>query len=265
MLCWRATRCACTSWRLFSTQRLYLNDMSLLQHSATVVGVSECGEQVMLDASVFHPQGGGQPSDAGALTRASDGAVFEVAKAVVGKGGADVAHIGAGARLQVGDAVTAAIDGERRKLHSVLHSAGHAVDVALASVGARDGQDDVAALVPTKGYHFPDGPKVTYAGVLAPERRLPLVGALQAALDALVAADIPTVVKDVRAAEVDPLYAGTGFPDAQESVRVVGVGGELFCPCGGTHVSSTAALGAVVIKKIGSKKGETKVYYDVAD
>jgi Ser-tRNA(Ala) deacylase AlaX len=46
---------------------LYLEDASLLQATATVLGVeqSEKGWTVALDATPFHPQGGGQPADVG--------------------------------------------------------------------------------------------------------------------------------------------------------------------------------------------------------
>lgn len=47
------------------TEKLYLKDTYLFNTEAKVYGVSkeESGVAVVLDRSIFHPQGGGQPSD----------------------------------------------------------------------------------------------------------------------------------------------------------------------------------------------------------
>ena len=48
-------------------------------------------------------------------------------------------------------------------------------------------------------------------------------------------------------------------------VRVVAVGGAAnTCPCGGTHVDRAARLRGVVVSKVKSAKGATKVSYTVA-
>lgn len=54
---------------------------------------------------------------------------------------------------QVGQAVSLRVDEAARRLHARLHSAGHALDAAMRTVGRTD-------LVPSKGYHFPDNPNV---------------------------------------------------------------------------------------------------------
>ena len=59
-------RCSAT---YAATDALYLGDTSMLETTATVLGLEE-GEKgwtAVLDATVFHPQGGGQPSDVGTL------------------------------------------------------------------------------------------------------------------------------------------------------------------------------------------------------
>jgi len=216
---------------------------------------------VVLDATIFHPQGGGQPTDVGAIT-AADGRVFRV---TMSKAAGDViTHTGTfvdgAAPFAAGEAVSLAIDGGARRLHARIHSAGHALDVALATVALTS--DAAKALVPTKGYHFPDGPTVEYKGKVDPAEADALVAQLQAALDKVIADDVPTSQRVIPATEVDPQYLGTGFPmDAQ--VRVVGVAGKLMCPCGGTHVMKSSELGAVKLEKLKTKKGATKLYYSV--
>jgi hypothetical protein len=53
--------------------------------------------------------------------------------------------------------VNLSIDGERRLLHSKLHSAGHLVDAIIARLGFIS---ETEGLLPTKGHHFPDNPFV---------------------------------------------------------------------------------------------------------
>jgi hypothetical protein len=55
------------------------------------------------------------------------------------------------------------------------------------------------------------------------------------------------------------------FITAARQVRVVGVAGDLLCPCGGTHVKNSSELGAVCVTKITTKKNETKVFYQLGD
>ena len=66
-------------------------DTSLLETTATVLGVEE-GEKgwtAVLDATVFHPQGGGQPSDAGTVGGVAVSSVDNVdGVAVQNEGGA---------------------------------------------------------------------------------------------------------------------------------------------------------------------------------
>ena len=58
------------------TEALFLNDATLLQCEATVLHADEAG--LVLDRTVFYPQGGGQAGDAGTLTTAR-GAVLSIA------------------------------------------------------------------------------------------------------------------------------------------------------------------------------------------
>ena len=56
------------------TNQLFLEDTALCRCEATVLAASAA--EVVLDASCFHPQGGGQPSDLGTIE--VDGKFFDV-------------------------------------------------------------------------------------------------------------------------------------------------------------------------------------------
>ena len=238
-------RCSAT---YAATDALYLGDTSLLETTATVLGVEE-GEKgwtAVLDATVFHPQGGGQPSDVGTLGDANVVSVFADGRA--GSGGVVYHALEAEPTFAVGDAVACRVDAEHRLRSARTHSAGHLIDVAMQRCGV--------GLEPTKGYHWATGCYVEYDDAnpetrMTADERAALKPKLQAALDELLAEDAPTDVST----------------DA-EGTRIVTVGG-LPCPCGGTHVASSGAIGAVTIealKKKGSGKSTAlRVSYSMSD
>ena len=257
------------------TEKAYFDDAATTSE-ATVRGVvrvfaDASGEgssspAVVLDRTVFHPQGGGQPSDTGIVETIDGSARFEVmlcradaATGVVTHGGRWL--VGSETDMPPGTSVRLTVDGEKRLLHSRIHSAGHAIDVAVSKLAAA-GNEYAAGLVPTKGYHFPDAPSVEYRGKVPADAAEAMVGELQAVLDDLVREDIATICKEVLASEVDPNYLATGFP-LDEKLRVVGVAGNLLCPCGGTHVDTSSALRGLKITRVKTKKGATKVSYVV--
>ena len=140
------------------TKLLYLEDFTRLECDAKIVERSqENGKEILiLDATVFYPQGGGQPYDTGVIESASGRFLVEEVRFMDGA----VRHIGhfEWGELVIGDTVQCHVDAERRLLHSRIHSAGHLVDLAVAELGL--------PWTPGKGYHFPQGPYVEYAGNL---------------------------------------------------------------------------------------------------
>lgn len=117
-------------------RRYYYSDD--LQGQARVLSCApaEAGAYaVELDATLFHPQGGGQPSDVGAL----DG----VAVLRVQQQGDSVVHFTA-APLPIGP-VTMQIDEAQRRLHARWHSGGHLIGWLGETRGWR----------PVKAHHWP--------------------------------------------------------------------------------------------------------------
>jgi len=211
---------------------------------ARVVLHGPAGE-VGVDASVFYPAGGGQPGDAGWLEW--EGGRLTVRDARKGEGGAVLLVPEAGAVLPpVGAEVVQRLDWELRHLHMRVHTALHLLSVVIplpvtgGQIGAGRGRLD---------FDMPE----------APEDR----GALEAALNALVARDLPVSEDWITDAE---LAANPGLvktmsvmpPTGQGRVRLVriGEGAEQvdLQPCGGTHVARTAQIGALALGKI-EKKG----------
>jgi Ser-tRNA(Ala) deacylase AlaX len=230
----------------------YLENTYTFEAAATVtdVRVLEDGRTaVLLDETIFYPQGGGQPCDIGTISTGTS--VFRVTDVRMDKDG-DVLHIGSceKGKLEPGNTVTLAIDRDRRIKNAKAHSAGHLIDCAMSQLGVQ--------LTPTKGYHFPEGPNVEYEGAIdnSPE----MVQKLQAAVDTLVAKNSKVLANELSAEEA----ARQGvFAPAGKKVRMVHFEGFSACGCGGTHVRDAGEIGTIVIRKIKTKGGITKVSYEV--
>ena len=123
-----------------ATVALYQTDTLLLTSNATVLAVEPLdggqGWAVVLDQTIFHPQGGGQPADVGTL-EGETGAPFAVSMVKKGPTGV-VRHEGASATapaFAAGNRVRCAVSEPPRLLNARVHSAGHLIDVAMTNCG----------------------------------------------------------------------------------------------------------------------------------
>jgi len=162
--------------------------------------------------------------------------------------------------VETGVEVHVSVDGANRQILSECHTAGHVVDSAMARCDR--------ILPPTKGYHFLDGPYVEYKGSIPPQERPELLERLQKAFQDLVGEDIPTKIEQLSRDEAENvcnrLQQNVDLSEyGEKDVRIVTVAG-WSCPCGGTHVESTAHLkqrkwGITGMK---SKKGVVRIKYN---
>jgi len=226
------------------TEELFREDADLAACEAIVLTSDLSG--ITLDRTVFYPKGGGQAGDAGTLRW--DGGVTPIAdtRKHYSQPGV-VNHLAAeGAPLPPpGTRVVAAIDVARRMAHRRFHTATHLL----------------CALVP----HPVDGCSIT-AGYARLDFHMsePLdKEALNAGIARLVAEAHPVGHCWISEAELDAnpqLVRSMSVqpPRGQGRVRVLEIGGVDVQPCGGTHVSNTAEIGAVVVTKIEKKSAMTR-------
>ena len=249
------------------TELVYLQDTYRLEHPATVTAVTDGPEGALvlsLTSTVFHPQGGGQPSDTGTIC-AGD-AQFCVTNVKLDPAGVVLhhGHMEQG-RLEEGMEVHCRVDRAHRLLNARNHTAGHLLDTAMLRLGP-----DVvgAALVPAKGYHFPDSPYVEYVGKVDVSRREAFVERLNAELAGLIEGGVAVQVhNDLEWAQAAELcMAGGDPPPGSEGRRwrVVSIG-EAACMCGGTHLATAGEIGGMTVTKVQSKGKNTRVYYSLAD
>jgi misacylated tRNA(Ala) deacylase len=230
------------------TEELFREDATLLECEATVLALDEAG--IVLDRTVFYPQGGGQAGDAGMLATLDGAAQVVIADTRKHmERPRDIAHVpAAGTDLSAfapGTRVVARIDEARRRAHMRFHTATHLL----------------CALVP----HPVDGCSIT-AGYARLDFHMnePLDKvALSAGIARLVAESHAVLQRWISEAELD---ANPGLvrsmsvqpPRGQGRIRVLEIEGVDLQPCGGTHVANTADVGAVVVTKIEKKSAMTR-------
>ncbi|KAI1387349.1 ThrRS/AlaRS common domain-containing protein [Hypoxylon trugodes] len=220
---------------------------------------------VVTEETIFHVQGGGQPSDTGRMVVQSGGSNHPsfLVQSVRRSGNGTIFHQGQleptdqNTSLQAGQLVEQLIDGEKRDLHSRIHSAGHLLGLAVRQLSS-----EIPNVNETKAQHYPDAAFVEFQGKIDPKHR----DAIQKVLDDLVQQDLPINVTwlDPQGLKERGIFLPDAFHDPTPGgTRVVEIGELGGYPCGGTHVHSTAKLGRVVVGKISTKKGNTKIAYTV--
>ncbi len=196
-------------------------------------------------AELFYPQGGGQPGDSGWLLW--QGQRLPIATTLKGEAGGSVMLLAEPQPLPpVGSQVVLQLDWPRRYSHMRVHTALHLLSVVIP-LPVTGGQ--ISAGKGRLDFDIPEAPQD--------------LGALDDALNALIARDLPISTDWISDAE---LAANPGLvktmsvapPTGQGRVRLVRIGsGESqidLQPCGGTHVARTAEIGRVTLGKI-EKKG----------
>lgn len=237
------------------TKLTYLEDFTLLTTKAKVVQVLKENERdvVILDQTIFYPQGGGQPYDKGVMEGPSGKFIVEEVRF----GDGFVKHIGhfEHGSFQEGENVNCQVDQERRELHCRLHSAGHVVDMVVHALKLD--------WIPGKGYHFPDGPYVEYAGNLNEADREQLKTELERLCNQFVQEGRETKLLFMPKEKMNEVchFVPDTIPEGKPA-RVV-MYGDFGVPCGGTHVNTLSEIKKMTIRKIKLEKGNIRVGYDV--
>lgn len=225
------------------TEELFREDATLLHCAATVTGQGEGG--VLLDRTVCYPLGGGQAGDTGWLSAGGRRWRITDTRKSKAQPGAIVHLIDGEALPAVGTAVQVEVNAPRRQAHRRFHTATHLL----------------CALLP-----YPvDGCSITetYARLDFHTDEPFDREALQAGLARLVAEAHPVSHRWISEEELD---ANPGLvrsmsvqpPRGLGRVRVLEIEGVDLQPCGGTHVSNTAEIGAVVVTKVEKKSAKTR-------
>ncbi|KAJ3489898.1 hypothetical protein NLG97_g5898 [Lecanicillium saksenae] len=231
---------------------------------------------VVTAETIFHPQGGGQPSDQGTMSVAAatngnatstpDFEVRAVRMDVVNDG--QVLHVGRFASAaaaagfeKTGTEIEQAIDVEKRLFYSRLHTAGHVLGAAVRHLV----MDKVEGFDELKASHFPDSAGCEFRGNIEgtwkPE--------IQKKVDEYIKQAMPVEIdfwdaEEFRREGLERLIPDSSFlAPGETKFRVVKIVGAEVYPCGGTHVDTTDLCGETTVRKISRAKGISRVSYAV--
>lgn len=224
---------------------------------------------LITESTIFHPQGGGQPSDEGHihLPTSTTPLMTVLAARMDAINNGVVLHLlqplsTEPPPLTPGAAITLVVDASKRLLYSRLHTAGHVLGSAVNAL-LKDQIPDFAEL---KASHFPDSAACQFQGSIEGSWK----GAIQSRVDEYIAAKMPVEIEFWDEADFARAGAAHLLPDrallapGEEKFRVVRIVGAEVYPCGGTHVESTDLCGETTVKKISRSKGVSRVSYAVA-
>jgi misacylated tRNA(Ala) deacylase len=226
-----------------ATDCLFREDSYLKDCEATVVAIEPNGG-IVLDRTVLYAASGGQPADRGTLVTGT-GAIPIANVVFTDPGKTTIAHVPApGApALAVGDRIKAELDWPVRHARMRMHTALHLLSAVLpypvtgGSIGEAESRLDFD--IPEAGLDK-DAITAKLAEMIAANATVKSRWITDAELEAN-----PGLVKTM---SVKPPM-GTG------RVRLIEIEGLDLQPCGGTHVRSTAEIGAVRVTQV-EKKGK---------
>ena len=220
------------------TRKLYYEDSHLRRFSAEVLSCerTDKGWDVILNATAFYPEGGGQAADTGFLNGIRVLDTRERGEAVV--------HL-CEAALEPGTAAEGTIDWENRFHRMQQHSGEHIVS---GIINRRYGYHNV-------GFHMgTDLITIDFDGVIPAE-------------------DLPSIEAEANGAVWQNLAVKCWYPSEEElpsvfyrtkralpwPVRIVQVPGFDSCACCGTHVQATGEIGLVKLFSVVGFRGGTRM------
>ena len=220
------------------TGKFYYEDSHMTDFTATVLSCEETekGFEVVLDATAFYPEGGGQAADTGTLNGIR---VLDTRER-----GETVVHLCQGP-LEAGSTAAGAIDWEPRFRRMQQHSGEHIVS---GIINRRYGYHNV-------GFHMgSDIITIDFDGVIPEE-------------------DLTSLEAEANSAVWQNLTVKCWYPSEEElpqvfyrtkralpwPVRIVQVPGFDSCACCGTHVKATGEIGLIKLFTVMGFRGGTRM------
>jgi len=224
--------------RLPQTQKVYYEDPELLRSEA-VVQATVKPDGLVLDKTIFYPEGGGQPSDIGKIRY--DGT--EVSVTAAENQNSVIVHRVAGSLPKVGVKVELQVDEERRMALRRAHTGTHIVNWATRmTLGSHVWQHGAQKGVQESRLD------VTHYDALTDEE----ISKIEELANRLVMKVVPVKIEMLGRTEAESKY---GFRIYQGGVvpskvlRIVSVGEYEVEACGGLHVSNTGQIGMIKITR----------------
>lgn len=232
------------------TKPLYLTDSYLKECKSGVLEVTQNGKNstLVLDQTVFYPEGGGQPSDQGIIK--SKKGTFKVTQVLLK--GDKIIHFGKlDGTIKEGDQVNCQIDWLRRYKNMQVHSAGHILHEAVKLLFPQ--------IIAIEGQHGKN-PYIKYEGKIGTQE----IDNILEKCNELVNQDLSINTEFVSLEELKqrsswvPEHLPTNKP-----LRIMWIGNFSPIPDGGTQVAKTSEIREFTEIKIETKGNQTYVFYKI--
>jgi Ser-tRNA(Ala) deacylase AlaX len=228
------------------TEKEYFKDTYLYSSTGTLMHArkDDKGIALIFNSTIFHPQGGGQPSDVGTIESLDKTIKFDV-KSVSIVDDLILHHVQENSEINLeslesvtGSVFNFKIDSEKRILFSKSHTAGHLLGSIVLKL--------YPELKAKKSYHFLDGPNIVFIGDNLSEICKEKVNFIEN-----VEKNIKNIIE--MGAEIST--------DLKNGTRLIEMKGFHTLPCGGTHLRNVNELKEVKIRKVNISNGDLKVCY----
>ncbi|GHV31387.1 alanyl-tRNA editing protein [Spirochaetia bacterium] len=230
------------------TRKAYYDPPSTVPFIANILEIRPYNDMaaLILDATVFYPEGGGQGGDRGTINgvpvldvQEKDGEIFHIMAGVDGQ------------KLKTGPAELI-LDRGRRRDFTVHHTAQHLLSgTILRMAGA-----------PTVSMHL--GDDTAHPCTIDVDTRELTTETLTAVEDAVADAieeNHPVIIHLCPPERVEDFPLRKVPPKGEEVIRVVEIQGNDFSPCCGTHAATTGEIGMLRILGAEKYKGMTRVSF----
>ncbi len=233
------------------TEQLYLKDTYKFYFKAIIleIGEDKYGKFIILNQTIFYPQGGGQPSDNGIIKNNN----YEIIINLVRQNDNKIRHY---TSMSINSDIVNAniecyINQDRRLLNSKFHTAAHLLSNII--------EQNYHKLKAIKGHSFPGEAYVEFQGedVVDSNKIQNIITEVIARNDLIKILEI-----DSQTFEKQFYKLPYSIPE-HKKFRVMQIGNMSPTPCGGTHLSCLHEIGNINIIKIKAKNNITRISYEV--
>lgn len=230
------------------TELIYLTDSYMREGKSRVVSCSQKGKtwEIVLDKTIFYPQGGGQLSDRGEIIGKHGKALVKHVRMHE----EDVIHE-CSVEGSLEGTVTCHLDWDWRYLNMRRHSGGHVVHEAVMQIAP-----SLKPLRADHGKHM----FIEYEGSLPIDKKYEI----EKIANDLVSQNLPLKTEIVSYEEVIKRAAHiAGALPKNKPLRLLQIGDFPPMPDGGTQVAKTGEVGALTVTNVENTEETVRVYYEI--
>jgi len=230
------------------TEKACYDYASALPYNAAIIEITSTPDgntRVVLDKTIFYPEGGGQPADRGTINgiplldvQEKNGVIFHLVAA------------DASAALKPGPAELV-LDSRRRRDITVQHTGQHLLSGTIFRLFGGN----------TVSMHL--GDETCTIDIDIPEMSADCLLVAEEAVAAALEENLPVIIHLCPPEDISTLPLRKFPPQGEDVIRVVEIKGIDFSPCCGTHLKSTAEIGVLRILNAEKYKGMTRITFIV--